>query len=245
MKNSLFCAALMAGLIPAIAAAEPGVTNVVYGPSVEAGETEIELRYGRLNGGGADGRWATVGEYGHAVTDWWRPAALFEVSRDPGGEAELEAVAFENVFDFTATRNWPVHFGAYAEYEANLLHGADKVELKLLSELNSGPARLRVNLIGEREVGGGAGDEWEYGYAIQGLVRVGDELAVGLEAFGDAGTSDDFGSLNDRARYIGPFVEFEAFEIAGHDVEVQAGYLFANGDAAADGQARLKFELEF
>lgn len=245
MRNSLFCAALLAGLFTSVAGAEPGGANVVYGPGVEAGETEIELRYGHFNGGSADGKWAVVGEYGYAFTDWWRPAALFEIARDPSGDAELEAVAIENVFDFTATRNWPVHFGAYLEYEANLLHDADKLELKLLSEVNSGPTRLRINLIAEREVGGGTVNEWEYGYAIQALVKVHDELAVGLEAFGDAGTSDDFGELGDQAAYIGPFVEFEAFEIAGHDVEIHAGYLFGNDDAAADGQARIKLELEF
>lgn len=245
MRYSLFCAALLTGLVTSAAVAEPGGVNAVYGPSVEAGETEIELRSGYFTGDSADGKWAIVGEYGYAFTDWWRPAAIFELARDPGGDAELEAVAIENVFDFTATRNWPVHFGAYLEYEANLLHDADELELKLLSEVNAGSTRLRVNLIAEREVGGGTVNEWEYGYAIQALVKVRDELAVGLEAFGDAGTSNDFGELSDQAAYLGPFVEFEAFEIAGHDVEIQAGYLFGNNDAAANGQARIKLELGF
>jgi hypothetical protein len=244
MKSAVSAACLAALLLPFAAQAEPGLASEVYGPGVSKGETEIEGRYGILNGGDEDGEWAFVGEVSHGVTDWWRPAVLFEIEREPGRDAELEAVAFENVFDFTATRAWPVHFGAYVEYEAALHDGPDKIEAKLLSEHISGPLRLRLNLIAERQVGDGSGDDVEYGYAAQALWTVNDDFAVGLEGYGDAGADDSFGDFGDRAHYWGPVAQFEAFEMGDKELELQVGYLVGTGDAEADGQFQLKFEIE-
>lgn len=245
MKRTIPAALLAALFLSVPAQAEPGLASEVYGPGVTKGETEVEGRYGLLNGGNDDGEWAFVGEAAYGVTDWWRPAVLFELEREPGKDAKLEAVAFENVFDFTPTRSWPVHFGAYVEYEAALNDGPDKVEAKLLSEHISGPMRLRFNLIAERHVGGGSGDEVEFGYAAQALWTINDDLKFGVEGYGDAGTDDDFGDFGDRAHYWGPVAQFEAFEIGDKEFEVQAGYLFGSGDAEADGLFQLKFEIEY
>ena len=244
MRTLLIVAVAAGALAPVAAWAEPGLAAEVYGPTVVRGETEIEGRAGVLTGGVGDGAWAFIGEAAHAVTGWWRPAALFEVEREPGGEARLEAIAVENVFDFTATRAWPVHLGGYLEYEANLQDGADKVELKLLGEHVRGPLRLRVNLIGEREIGAGARDDWEYGYAAQGVWALTDDLALGVEGFGDAGTESDLGHFGDHAQYWGPIAQFEAFETGHGELEVQIGYLFGSGAAEADGQFRVGVEWE-
>ncbi len=240
----VICLGFALALIAPIAHAEPGLSAEVYGPNVRRGQVELEARSGVLNGGPGGGEWSVVGEAAYGVTDWWRPAALFEVEREAGGEARLEAVGFENVFDFTATREWPVHFGAYAEYEANLQDDPHKIELKLLAERTSGPLRLRLNLIGEREVGSGSDNQWEFGYAAQGLWSLNDDVAVGVEGFGDAGTDSEFGRFGDHAHYWGPVAQFEAFENDRGELEVGLGYLFGSADAEADGQFRLSLEWE-
>ncbi|MBI1250785.1 MAG: hypothetical protein GC189_04865 [Alphaproteobacteria bacterium] len=237
--NVLGAVFALAAAMSGRAAAEPGLAGEVYGPAVTAGSWEVETRFGVLNGGPEDGEWAAVAEANYAVSDWWRPAALIEVEQPPDGDVVVEAVAIENVFDIIPTRSWPVHLGAYAEYEWNTQGGPDKIELRALAERVRGPLRLRLNAIAEREVGGGAAEQWAFEYAAQGLWSLNDDVALGLEGFGELGTDDNFGDLGDRAHYWGPVAAFEAFESSAGELEVLAGYLFAVGEAEADGQVRL------
>jgi hypothetical protein len=240
----LFVTALACAIVaPSIAAAEPGLADEVYSPTVTKGQTELELRGGILDGGAADGEWQIKSEASHAFTDWWRPALVAEWERE-GGDTEFTAFAIENVFDFTATRDWPVHFGAYVEYES-AQDGPDAAELKLLMEHTSGPIGLRLNLIGEREIGSGADNTWEFGYAAQVSYALSDDIALGLQGFGDTGTDDDFGNLDQQAHYWGPFAEFEIGDIGDSELEMQVGYLAGFGESEADGQLRVKLEYEF
>ncbi|MEZ5996912.1 MAG: hypothetical protein R3C25_14290 [Hyphomonadaceae bacterium] len=238
-------AAALAGalLAPVVARAEPGMAGEVYSPTVTRGESELELRYGALQGGDAGGEWQAKAEISHAVTGWWRPGLVGEWERE-AGQTDFTAFALENVFDFTATRDWPVHFGGYLEYEWPQ-SGPDHVEAKLLMEHERGPLALTLNLIGEREVGGGAGNEWEFGYAAQAAYALNEDIALGLQGFGDAGTDDDFGAFGDHAHYWGPFAQFEVAHLGEGEIELQVGYLAGFGDAESDGQLRLKLEYEF
>lgn len=243
MRQLFAVTAVAAAFLPATAFAEPGRAAEIYSPSVERGETELELRGGMLTGGDADGDWQVKAEFSHAFTGWWRPGVVAEWERE-GDSTDFTAIAVENVFDFMATREWPVHFGGYFEYEVPQ-DGPDHVELKLLAEHASGPMTLTLNLIGEREVGSGASDEWEFGYAAEAAFALNDDLALGVQGFGDAGTDDDFGDFGDQAQYWGPFTQFEAGHLGDGEVEVQLGYLAGFGEAEADGQVRLKLEYEF
>lgn len=242
----LLVSALMAGsmLAPTAAWAEPGMAAEIYGPAVHQGETELAVRGGVLSGGDADGEWQTKFEAGYAFTDFWRPAIVAELEHE-AGDTEFTAFALENVFDFTGTREWPVHFGAYVEYEVNTQDGADGLELKLLMQRERGPLNLTLNLIGEREVGGGSSDTWEFGYAAEAAYTLNEDFALGVQGFGDAGTDDDFGDFGDHAHYWGPFAQFELAHIGTGEVELQLGYLVGTGDPEADGQFRFKLEYEF
>ncbi|MEZ6023015.1 MAG: hypothetical protein R3C16_06295 [Hyphomonadaceae bacterium] len=243
MRKLLAIAGLAFALAPAAARAEPGLAGAVYDPNVVRGETELELRAGVLDGGADDGDWQVKAEFGHAFTDWWRPALIAEWEHE-NGDSEFTAFAIENVFDFTGTRDWPVHFGAYAEYEF-AQDGPDGVEFKLLMQRQRGPLDLRLNLITEREVGAGAGNDWEFGYAAQIGFALNDDLELGLQGFGDAGTDDDFGDLGDQPHYWGPFVQFELGDIGDGEIELQASYLAGLAESAADGQFRLTLAYEF
>ncbi|MGD9980645.1 MAG: hypothetical protein AB7T58_08615 [Hyphomonadaceae bacterium] len=214
----------------------------IYDPAVVRGEGELELRSGILEGGDADGEWQIKTEAGHAFTDWWRPALVAEWEYE-GADAEFTAFALENVFDFTATRTWPVHFGGYLEYEF-AEEGPDAVELKLLMARRRGPLNLRFNLIGEREVGNGADNTWELGYAVQAGYLLNDDFELGFQGFGDTGTDDDFGNLDNRAHYWGPFAQFEVGDVGAGEIELQLGYLAGFGESEGDGQFRLKLEYE-
>lgn len=215
----------------------------ISSPSVSSGHTEAEIRSGIFNGGEEGGEWGLALEASHAVTDWWQPAILFDVEKEGDEGARLGAIGIESIFDFTATRTWPVHFGAYVEYEFSTRDDEpDNLELKLLMEREAGPLDLRLNLIGVRELGSQADDDWRLGYAAHILWSVSEEIAIGLEGLGDAGTSDDFGQLGDHAHYWGPTLQIEAFDTGKQELEFRVGYLAGIGEPEAEGLFRLSAE---
>lgn len=229
------------GALTSAAAGEPGLANEIYRPGVERGETEFELRGGVLDGGAHGGEWQLKAEYSHAFTDWWRPGLVGEWERE-SGNGRFTAFALENVFDFTATRDWPVHLGGYFEYEWKQ-SGDEEVEAKVLAEHVRGPFALTLNLIAQREIGSGA--VWEFGYAAEAAYKLNDDFALGVQGLGDAGAEDSVGDFGDQAHYWGPFAQFELAHLGEGEIEAQLGYLVGSGEAEADGQFRFKLEYEF
>lgn len=209
--------------------AEPGGTSTVYGPGVHRGESELEYRTAFFDGGNLDGTQLHRAEAGYAFTDWWRPALVIKAADPPQGSAELTAVAIENVFDFTATRSWPVHFGGYVEYAFGQNGRDDALELKLLAERQQGSLTVRLNLIAERPIGG-ASDEWEHAYAARAMWRTSDRWAFGVEGFGEPEV---------RAHYWGPRAS-----LSFGDASIALAYLEGFDAAEADGQIRIALELE-
>jgi len=224
MRRTTSAAAIFLAL-GAAAHAEPGGTSGVTGPSVTAGAWDVEARTSVYDGGALDGRWAHRAHVNYGVTDWWRASFIARGTQAPGEGVEVRSLGVSNVFDFTATRSWPVRFGAQAQYRYDLHDAPGLATLKLLAEYRAGGFTGRLNLNAEREVGGGASSEWAHGYAARFMWRVGDGLAIGAEGFDDV----DVG-----ARYWGPRVEWSPGR-----ARVSAGYLFGGGETEADGQLRL------
>lgn len=209
-----------------MANAEPGGVSSVSGPTVHEGETRIEARTVAYDGGALDGAWAHRAQIGHAFTDWWQATLIARASQPAGDDAELRSIALENRIDFVSTRDWPVHFGAQAEYKAGLNGADDSVELKLLAEHASGPFSARFNLITERAMRDGA--DWQDGYAARFMWRTSETVALGFEAFGE---------LDNDAHSIGPRATFRVGEAT-----LGLGYLAGLGEAQADSQFRLGVE---
>ena len=240
LRFASLAAAALAVASPALAA--PGLGGKVYGASVDAGELELESRYAGLAGGPDDGEWAWVGEVAYGFSDRFYAAVLVEVEREPGADAEVEAVSVEGLYRIGELPGG-IGFAAYAEYEATVDGSPDKVELKALFEKDAGPFNARLNLIAERRLDDDA--DTEYGYAASADWEVAHDVRLGVQAFGDIGDDDGWGGRRDH--FVGPVaeVEFDELPIEG-ELEIQAGYLFAAGSARddADGQARLTLEYK-
>jgi hypothetical protein len=206
--------------------AEPGGVSSVSGPTVRDGETRLEARTVAYDGGALDGAWAHRAQVGHSFTDWWQTTLIARASQPDGDDAELRSIGLENRIDFVATRDWPVHFGAQAEYKFGVNGGDDEVELKLLAEHQTGPFSARLNLITERAMSDGA--DWESGYAARFMWRTTDTVALGLEAFGE---------LDADAHAVGPRATFRIGEAT-----LGLGYLVGLDEAQADNQFRLGVE---
>lgn len=234
---ALSCAA------PMSARAEPGLADEVESPTVVAGATEFSFRSGELAGrGGHD--WQARAEAGYGYLSWWRPGVAATWQRE-GDDVRLHGLGFENVFDFVPSRSWPVHFGAYAEYERNMSEGPDHIELKLLMERARGAVDLRMDIVTGRETGDGSDNRWEFGYAAEASYRTGPALRLGVQGFGDTGFDDQLGDIDDYAHYWGPFAQFRLARVREQELSLQVGYLAGSGHADADGQIRLQLEWSF
>jgi hypothetical protein len=224
--------------------AEPGLADEAESPIVVAGASELSLRSGQLQGGDNDQDWQTRAEANYAYTSWWRVGAA-AAWQSTVGEADLTGLAIENVFDFIPSRRWPVHFGAYAEYERNMSEGPDHFELKLLMQRLEGPLDLRFNIVTERETGDGSDNRWEFGYAAQAAYRVDPSWRLGVQGFGDTGFDDQLGDIDDYAHYWGPFAQVRLMSANDQQLGLHVGYLFGSGHADADGQLRIQLEWSF
>ena len=229
MKRRAF--ALVCTLVSAGAAhGEPGGTSNVYGPSVSRGESEFEYRAAYFDGGVLDDAVLHRWEAGYAFTNWWRPALVVKATDPSNAPVELSAISMENVFDFTATRSWPVHLGGYVEYAFGQNGRDDAVEFKLLAQHRQGPLTMRLNLIAERPIGGGSSDEWEHSYAARAMWRASERWALGFEGFGEPKA---------QAHYWGPRASVNF-----GDASIAFAYLAGLDNAQADGQLRIALELE-
>jgi hypothetical protein len=217
----------LSALLSANAYAEPGGVSGVSGPTIREGETRIELRTAAFEGGALDDSWAHRAQFGYGVTDWYRPTLIFRASQAADESAEITSIGLENVFDFTATRDWPVHFAGLAEYKFGVHDNADQVEVKLLAEREMGDVTARLNLNSFRTVEDDA--DWHPAYAARLTWRTSERFTIGAEAFGEPDA--DAHSIGPRA--TGRF----------GDVTLALSYLAGYEDAAADGQIRLGLEL--
>ena len=232
-------------LIPAFALAGPPGSGVrVYSPHVSKGEVEIEARGARFVGGAEGGEGVYVYEAALGLTDWWQGGVVIETENEPGGPVFVEAVEFENIFELPRVPGIPVDFGVYAEYGLNVEGESDAIELRWLAEYDGGPFNAKMNFNVERSFA--TGEVFEFGYGAISSVELFDDFALGVEAFGEFGDLNGFGSLSQREHYAGPVALFEIEpERQPGEIEVEAGYLFGLGDAEAEGQARLLIEWEF
>lgn len=230
-------------LVTAPAVASPGVGDPVYGAHVEDGVTEFKLRAGRLTGGPADGEDGLVFETEHAFNSRFSLAALIETGREPGEARRVNALAFEGIYTLGRFRPLNLDTAVYVELKHGLHDEDDAVEVKGLFEHRSGAFDGRLNLIAEKPLG--ARKAVEVGYAASAdWALAGDEFRLGLEAFGDLGTTQRFGGRQEH--FVGPVAKLEIEHLGPGELELEAGWLRAFGAARdrTDGQARLLLGYE-
>ncbi len=233
-------AALMAA--PMAAHAAPGMGSKVYGATINPGVTEVEARYGRLEGGADHGEDGLVLEVAHGFSSKFYAAALMEFEREPAGKRKLEAVSLEAITPIAHSDALKLDVALYGEYEM-VRGGADALETKLLLQHRAGSFDGRLNLKAARTFVHGA--PLEFGYAASADWAAFGEFRLGAAAFGDLGTSHDF--LPHAEHFAGPVVKTEIEHLpANSDLEIEAGYLKAFGAARndANGQWRLLLEWE-
>lgn len=230
------------------AAADPvGLANKVYDPYVKKGVTELELRGGRLTGGPLDGEQAAVVELERGVSDRLSLALVGEFEQHAGEKAKLDSIGVEGVAYLGQIPGLGVDVGVYLEYEQRLHNESGVVEAKLLLAKREGPFEGLLNLISRTPLTDRPGQKAStFGYAAQGTVDAAPGLKLGLQAFGELGSSDRLGGR--LGHYLGPVANWELRPawMKGGELELEAAYLLPLGTARqdTDGQVRLMVEFE-
>jgi hypothetical protein len=227
------------------AKATPGLGEKIYGAKIEAGVTEVEARYGKLNGKADDGKDALVLEAAHSFSNKFYAALLTELVREPSGGSgrEVEALAIEAIYALGRINTVGIDTAIYGEYEIGL-NGPNKVETKLILQKKADRFDSRLNLIFEKELR--QGERMEIGYAASADVKVVGDFRLGAAAFGEFGSFSDFAPRAEH--FLGPVAKMEFEHLPGKgELEIEVGYLFALGEARdnARSQYRLLMEYEF
>lgn len=234
-------AAVMAGLVALLASSASRADDfIVYSPYVTKGQSELEIRGYRQRDGDPSLNGARAYEIavGHAFTDWWRPELyLGEYAREPGQAQQRVGNEFENIFQLTPQGEYWADVGLVLSFERNVQPGVpNAVEFGPLLAKQSGRFDHRLNLIWEKEVGGGASGKYEFRSAYSLTYRVTPALAPGFEAYLRP---------SDNSFQVGPVLSGELRGGGGSELEYRVGVVFGVNAAAPNQTFLAHLEYEF
>lgn len=213
---------------------------VVYSPYVTQGQSEFELRgiQQRDANPSLDGARSAEVSVAHAFTSWWRPEIyLGEYERAPGQGQRLVGNEFENVFQLTPQGEYWADLGMVLSYGYSREPGvASTLEFGPLLEKRSGRIDQRLNLIWEKQVGGGADNKYALRAAYSFAYRVRRAFAPGFELY-----------LRpvDNAYQVGPVLRGELVGTRGTELEYRFGVVFGVNAAAPSQTFLASLEYEF
>lgn len=213
---------------------------IVYSPYVTEGQSEVEYRGHQSfdTDPALDGERAYAISVAHAFTSWWHPEIYVgSYEREPGSPNTLDGYEFENIFQLVEQGEYWVDLGFIASYGFKHQPGsANVLEFGPLFEKHSGPIMQRLNLIWEKQVGGGAERKYEFRTTYATTYSLSNALAPGLEAY--YRPADD-------SRQLGPALYGEVASARGNELEYSLALLFGINQAAPDRTLVLRLEYEF
>jgi hypothetical protein len=151
------------------ASAAPGVGDPIYGAKVEAGVTELEVRYGRLSGGLDNGEDGLVLELEHAFSSRLAVAGLIETGRDAHARRNVNALAMEAIYTTGRISALALDTAIYVEFKHGYRGEPNAIEVKGLLEHAAGKFDSRLNLIGERPLRSGEAVKLSYAASAERL----------------------------------------------------------------------------
>ena len=239
-NKSLAAGALLAATAFTGLAARADDDFVIYEPYVTQGQSEVEFR-GHQQGDGdptLGGERAYEISVAHAFTDWWKPeiyVATYE--REPGGANTFDGREFENTFQLTDQGEYWADFGFLGSYEYKSQPGETSVlEFGPLIEKQSGRIQQRLNLIWEKQLGGGADRKYEVRGDYLATYSFTSALAPGFEAYYRPA---------DSSHQIGPALYGEIASSRGNEFEYSTALIFGINKGAPNRTFVLRMEYEF
>lgn len=213
---------------------------VIYSPRVVAGQNEVEARGFYNQDGAATQNGGSEYDFSaaHSFTSWWKGEIYFiKGVRDPGAGNQLVGYEFENTFQLAPPGRYFVTPGFLFSYEASTQTGQpDDIEFGPLFERQDGRFTQRLNLIGERQIGGGASTKTEFRTAYSLSYRYSAPLQPTLEVYLRP---------DDDSYQAGPVLYGELFTPTGGEIDYNLGAVVGVNRAAPDVTWIARFEYEF
>lgn len=216
--------------------ANAGVDKV-YGPTVELGEIELEMRgiYVSDDDAALDGAQKTKVALGYGITSRIFIEAYLQFEKPANGDYELAGYELEGKFQLTEQGQYFADFGLLTEIEKT--RGADEWELKIgpLIQKPFGNFMGTINLLGETKFGGDVAQdgEWELLRTAQLKYLASASFEPGLEYYGDDGT-----------QALGPAI-YGKVNLKDSKIKWEAGWLVGLDSTTPDNIFRWQFEWEF
>lgn len=212
---------------------------VLYSPTVIQGQSEIELRAAqyRDSSPALDTARGHAFSIAHSFTDWWKTELyLGQYQREPRQPTTLDAYELENTFQIGSPGEYWADTGFLLAYEYTPHDGeSNEWEFGPLFQKQTGRFMQRLNLLWGKEIGTGAGRQYEFRSAYSVSYALRREFAPGIEVF--AHPSSD-------AYMAGPV--FYGEQVFGtSELEYSAGVVFGLGHKAPDATLMLRLEYEF
>ena len=232
-------------LIPAPAHA----THKVYYPTVEEGETELEVRgHTTID---SDSSLRNEQKYkigvGRGFNSFWFSELYGEVEKPAGVDNyEMESFEWENLFQLTEQGKYWADWGFLVEYSKARESGEpDKTALTPIMQKQLGRDLATLNLTFEKESGDNAADKWQFAYAWQYRWQGNRKLEYGVEGYGELGDVSDWNSSSDQVHQVGPAIFGKLKTASGHAWKYAVGLLAGLTSSTPSATVTGLFEYEF
>jgi len=219
----------------------------VYSPNVVKGENEIEYRGFRDfdDDSSRDGAEKHKFGIGRGFTDFWFSEIYSVYEKAPGGSYKHDAIEWENRFQLTEQGKYWADFGLLVEYEATRHGNPDEFVIAPIIEKAFDRWVGTANLFLERQVGGGRSTGTTIAYAARLKYLLNPRFEPAIEACGEPGKFNHFGSFNGQEHWIGP-AAYGSVGLGGtRKLAYSAAFLFGETSASSDNRAILRLEYEF
>jgi FTR1 family protein len=218
----------------------------VYSPRVVKGENEIEYRgfHDFDKDDSRDGGEKHLFAVGRGFTDYWFSELYSVYAKEPGASFKHDAFEWENLFQLTEQGKYWADFGLLTEYELTD-HGADEIALAPIIEKTVNRWVATVNLFFEREVGSGREDGTTFAYAARLKYLLHPQFEPAIEAFGEPGKFNHWGTFNRQEHWVGPAVYGRYGLGQGKALLYSGALLFGETSQSSDNRAVVRLEYEF
>ena len=239
--------ALVAASAPLLAAkpAVAGPADYVYVPTVEAGEREIDFKYGAASKKNEPTQQAASLGFGYGANDWWFTEFYVKGER-AGASSRFDAIEWENKFQLTETGKYPLDTGFIVELERPQ-DRSEGYELRLGPLFQGEVDRLQLNFnplltnISSAAEGNGSyfGYQWQLKYRWQ------QAFEFGAQGFGDMGRWNHAAPTSEQSHRLGPAIFGKQSLSGGEAIVWNAALLFGLTSGSPNTNFRLQVEYEF
>lgn len=216
-------------------------TSSVSGPTVSAGERQVEYRLGWTPVSEGGDRFAHRFDYGASINERSRFKVFATFSNRAGESLSFNNINAEYVRELTP-EGAPVWQSAI-RFDARLSDGpsSERVRVNWLNQWRLNDAiRARAQLIAARRIGANASSAIEFDLRASLNWDLGNDYDLSLLSFNPLGTHDDFG-LSRSEKQLGPTISGPL----PNGLRWTAGTLFGVSDEAPDHDLRFWLSKEF